>query len=135
MFYFYLQCFEDASVVTKEYAVQYPNRARYLRKLCLRISNYSREIGLVRRVCYSYISQKENTINVLAYVEADRNISVRELSRHLGLSACGVQNYCRNTNTAHIILNFTKLLRVTNHDQTVECGVVAQKLHYWAFYI
>lgn len=90
----YFECFQNAVVAEREYAIRYPDRRHYTRKVFRRIARNLRETGNVRPIPVPIrrrrIRNEENIINVLACVEAEPHLSTREISTNLGISTVSV---------------------------------------------
>lgn len=91
----YFQSFENACIAEREYAIRYPDRERVSRKVFKRLAVRLRETGNVHpapaAVRRRRIRHEDNIINVLAYVEANPNSSIRDISRDLAISKTSVQ--------------------------------------------
>lgn len=90
----YFECFQNAAIAERECAVRYPERRHYGRRLFRRMAIRLRQTGCVRPTSGSIrrrpVRNEDNTINVLAYVEADPHLSTREISSDLGVSVPSV---------------------------------------------
>lgn len=86
----YFQSFENAVIASREYALRYPQRRHHSREVFTRLARRLRETGRVQPIPVPVrrrrIRNEENIINVLAHIEADPHLSVREISRDLQLT-------------------------------------------------
>lgn len=96
----YFQCFENAVIASREYALRYPDRRHHSRNVFVRLARRLRETGRVQPIPVPVrlrrIRDQNNTINVLAYIAANPHVSVRVISRDLGISRCTVHRILRN---------------------------------------
>lgn len=84
----YFECFQNAAIASRVYAEKYPDRHHYDRRVFTRIAKRLQETGSVHRHPHNRrrISRSEaNIINVLAYVEIYPHMSIRQISRDLGI--------------------------------------------------
>lgn len=91
----YFECFQNAAIAEREYAMRYPNRRHYGRRVFPRLVQRLRTTGSFRPRIFRRrrISRtEENVINVLAYIEFNPHVSTRTLSFDLGISRSTVQN-------------------------------------------
>lgn len=90
----FFECLENPVIASREYAIRYPNRTHFSRKVFARLARCLRETGQVRRRGPNRRTRRtrneENTINVLAYVEAEPHASTRTIARHLGVPKSSV---------------------------------------------
>lgn len=95
----YFECFQNAAIAEREYAIRYPNRRHYGRRVFPRLVQRLRATGSFRRPVFRRRNSsrtEENIINVLAYIEFNPHISTRALSRELGLTRTTVQNILKD---------------------------------------
>ena len=116
----YFQCFENAAIASRQYAMQYPQRSHFSRKVFSRLARRLRETGNVqpiqvpRRIRRTRI--EENIINVLAYVQYDPTLSTRNISNDLGLPRTIVHEILQENkmHPYHIVLH--QALKDTDYD-------------------
>jgi hypothetical protein len=86
----YFQCFENAVLASREYSRRYPDRRHHSRRVFSRLATRIRRTGRVQPVFETrrrrLVRTENNVINVLAYVEADPHLSIRDIARDLGIS-------------------------------------------------
>lgn len=90
----YFQSYENAVIASREYAVRYPNRRHYSRRVFRRLAERLIVTGQVQPLrpqnrMRSITQSEVNIINVLAYISVDPHLSIRDISRDLGLT-----HYC-----------------------------------------
>lgn len=91
----YFQCFQNSAIAERQYALRYPNRRHYGRRVFPRLVQRLRDTGSFRRPIFRRHRNgrtEQNVINVLAYIEFDPHVSTRILSFDLGISRTTVQN-------------------------------------------
>lgn len=91
----YFECFQNGAIAEREYAMRYPDRRRYGRRVFPRLAQRLRETGSFRRPLLRRrrkMRTEENIINVLASIEINPHISTRLLSMELGLARTTIQN-------------------------------------------
>ena len=90
----FFECFQNAPVAERQYAARYPERRHYTRRVFRRLANRLRQTGSVRPMSINIrrrlVRNEDNIINVLAYVEADPHLSLREIALDLGISVTSV---------------------------------------------
>lgn len=107
----FFQCFRNAVIASRQYALQYPYRRHHSKRVFQRLARRLREhgsvqpIGVARR--YRRKRTTENIINVLAYVHADPTISIRNISTDLDLSFGCVHQILKDSvmHPYHMVLN------------------------------
>ena len=86
----FFECFQNAAIAERQYAIRYPDRRHYGRRIFPRLVQRLRDTGSFSRPKFrrhrSTGRTKENIINVLAYVEFNRHIGTRALSLDLGIA-------------------------------------------------
>lgn len=85
----YFECFQNATVAARIYALRYPERRRYGSRMFTCLVNRFRTTGSVRplrRRRSRAARTEENIINVLAYVEFNPQLSVRLISVDLDIT-------------------------------------------------
>lgn len=91
----YFQCFENAAIASRQYALRYPLRRHHSRMVFRRLALRLRQHGQVQPTPTlrrnRRVRREDNIINVLAYIHADPHLSIREISRDLGISYGSVQ--------------------------------------------
>lgn len=116
----FFQCFENAVVASREYALRYPLRVHHSREVFQRLARRLRETGRVQPVTSvrrrRQVRTEDNIINVLAYVHADPHISIRQIARDLGISFGTVQKILADTrmHPYHVVLH--QALTATDFD-------------------
>lgn len=100
----YFQCFENACIAARQYAIKYPERRHFSKKVFKRLAKCLRETGHTHPIPpptrRRNVRSEDNVINVLALVEADPHLSTRKISQELN-------NVTKST--AHRILVDNKL--------------------------
>lgn len=84
----YFECLQNATIAARLYALRYPQRRRYGSRMFTCLANRFRTTGSVLRPLHRRRRTRrteENVINVLAYVEFSPQLSVRVISRDLGI--------------------------------------------------
>lgn len=84
----YFECFQNATIAARQFALRYPQRRRHGRRLFTNLAIRLRTTGSLLRPAPRRIRTgrtEENVINVLAYVAAHPQLSVRKISRDSGL--------------------------------------------------
>jgi hypothetical protein len=85
----YFECFENAAIASRQYAMQYPQRSHFSREVFSRLAIRLRETGNVQPIHAPRRNRRtrieENIINVLAYVQYDPTLSTRNISNDLGI--------------------------------------------------
>lgn len=120
----YFQCFENAVIAEREYAIRYPDRRHYTRKVFRRMARRFRQTGSVRPIPVTIrrrrIRNEDNIINVLAYVEAEPHLSIREISTDLGVSVASVFRILRDfkLHPYHLVLH--QALSDTDFDRRLD---------------
>lgn len=85
----YFECMKNATVASRIYALRYPLRHHYRRKVFTRLADRLRRTGSIKR---SFVQRRkrcrteDNIINVLAYVELNPHVSTRIIAKDLGLT-------------------------------------------------
>lgn len=92
----YFQCFENAIIASREYAARYPGRMRRSKHVFISLARRLRHNGCGQRIPAARRRRRparneDNVINVLAIVEADPHISIRQISRDLDVSYWCIQ--------------------------------------------
>lgn len=162
----YFQCFENACIAAREYAARYPERRHYGRRAFRQLAIRLRQTGSVRPISVPVrrrpIRNEDNIINVLAYVEANPNVSTMEISLDLGISrttvflilkdfklhpyhvvlhqALSEDDYDRRLNYCHWLSEmcnenhqFLSLVLWTDEASFSSCGRVnLHNMHYWS---
>lgn len=107
----YFQSFENAVLASREYAMRYPHRVHHSRKVFQRLARRLRQYGHVQPVPSLRRSRPARTvdavINILAYVRAEPQISIREIVRDLGISYGTVQRILveKKLHPYHVVLH------------------------------
>lgn len=91
----YFECMRNATIAARVYAQQYPERRHPSKKVFIRVIHRLRTTGnvhlpVLRRQHRS--RAEENTINVLAYVEFNPQLSTRRIAQDLGILRSTVHN-------------------------------------------
>lgn len=90
----YFECYQNAAIAERQYAMRYPNRRQYGRRVFLRLVERLRATGSIHRPVFRRrrtVRSEENIINVLAYIQFDPHVSTRTLSLELGIPRTTVQ--------------------------------------------
>lgn len=107
----YFECFQNAAIAEREYAIRYPDRRHYTRKVFRRMATRLRQTGSVQPIPVPIrrrpIRNEDNIINVLAYVEAEPHVSIREISTEVGVSVASVFRILSdfNLHPYHLVLH------------------------------
>ena len=107
----YFQCYENAAIATRQYALQFPERKHFSRAVFSRLARRLRETGNVHSIPASVRARRtrteENIINVLAYVQYDPTLSTRKISADLGVPKTIVHEILQKNNMHpyHIVLH------------------------------
>ena len=91
----YFECMRNATVAARVYAQQYPGRRHPSKKVFLRVIHNLRTTGNVNLPVYRRqhgVRSEENVINVLAYVQFNPHISIRNIAKDLGVNRTAVHN-------------------------------------------
>lgn len=94
----YFECMRNSTIAARVYTAQYPQRRRYSRGVFDRLANRLRTTGNIHLPVYSRYRRgrtEENVTNVLAYVNFNPKLSIREISRDLGICRSTVHNILR----------------------------------------
>lgn len=96
----YFQCFENSCLAEREYALRYPDRTHFSRRVFRRLSRRLRETGNVHSMTAPTRQRpsrnEDNIINVLALIEADPQLSTRQVSLQLGLSKTSIHRILKD---------------------------------------
>lgn len=95
----YFECFQNAAIAERQYAVRYPDRHHYGRRMFPRLVQRLRDTGSFHRPRFRRRRTgrtEENIINVLAYIEFNRHIGTRALSLDLGIARTTVRNILKD---------------------------------------
>lgn len=120
----YFECFQNATLAEREYAVRYTERRHYSRRVFRRLAIRLRQTGSVRPISVPtrtrQVRIEDNVINVLAYVEANPQLSTREISLDLGISATSVFRILRDFKLRpyHVVLH--QALSETDFDRRLD---------------
>lgn len=107
----YFQCFENGCIAEREYALRYPDRRHFTRRVFSRLAYRLQQTGQVLPIPVPnrlrFARNEENIINVLAYVEVDPHLSVRNFSLDLGISKSTVHRILREhlLHPYHVVLH------------------------------
>lgn len=86
----YFENFQNACIAARQYAIRYPERRHFTKKVFRRLAIRLRETGNVHPtpapIRMRPARNEDTVINVLAYVEADPRLSVRKIGSDLGIS-------------------------------------------------
>lgn len=85
----YFECFGNAVIAARAYAQRYPQRHRYNSRMFNHLAHRFRTTGSIHRPVYRRRRRgrtEENTINVLAHVHFDPQVSTRVIARNLGIA-------------------------------------------------
>lgn len=85
----YFECMRNATVAARVYALQYPQRRHPNSRVFRRLLHRLRTAGNINLPVYRRRGRgrsEGNTINVLAYVQWNPHLSIRQISRDLGIS-------------------------------------------------
>jgi transcriptional regulator of acetoin/glycerol metabolism len=85
----YFECMQNATIAARVYAVRYPQRRRYNKRVFVLLARRLRNTGSVHRPVLPRSGRgrnEENIINVLAYIEFNPHGNTRNISRELGIS-------------------------------------------------
>lgn len=91
----YFECFQNAAIAEREYAMRYPNRRHYGRRVFPRLVQRLRATGSIHRPVIRRrrtSRSEENITNVLAFIQYDPHVSIRTLSLEFGISRTTVLN-------------------------------------------
>lgn len=120
----YFECFQNAPIAEREYALRYPERRHYGRAVFQRLAICVRQTGSVRRISVAFrrrpVRNEVNITNVLAYVEADPHLSIRAISLDLGISCTAVFRILRDfkLHPYHIVLH--QALSESDYDRRLD---------------
>lgn len=162
----YFQCFENALLAEREYTFRYPERRHRSRNVFRRLAIRLRETGSVRPIPVPIrrrpVRSEDNIINVLAYVQVNPHLSIRNISLDLGISSIAVFRILRDfkLHPYHVVLHqalsdtdfdrrldycswlrdmcnenrqFLSLILWTDEATFTSCGKVnLHNMHYWA---
>lgn len=116
----YFQCFENAVIASRQYAMDFPHRRHYSREVFSRLARRLRETGNVQPIQAPLRNRRtrteENNINVLAYVQYDHTLSTRQISNDLGVSKTSVHQILRENNMHPYHIALHQALRDTDYD-------------------
>lgn len=90
----YFECMQNAVIAARIYALRYPARRRYNKRTFVLLARNLRTTGSIHRPVYlrrRRARTEENMVNVLAYVEINPHISIRQISLQLGVGHGTVQ--------------------------------------------
>lgn len=108
----YFQCFENAAIASREYAMQYPQRKHCSREVFSKLARRLQETGNVQPVQAPVRVRRrrteENVTNVLAYVQIDPTSSTRKISDDLGEPKTIVHEILKDNKVHpyHIVLRY-----------------------------
>lgn len=120
----YFQCFENAPLAEREYAGRYPERRLHSRNVFRRLAIRLRQTGSVRPIPVPIrrrpVRNEDNIINVLAYVQVDPHLSIRNISSDLGISCATVFRILRDfkLHPYHVVLH--QALSDTDFDRRLD---------------
>lgn len=122
----YFECFENAAIASRQYAMLFPQRRHFSREVFSRLARRLRETGNVQStqapLRMRRTRNEENIINVLAYVHYDPTLSTRKISNDLGVPKTIVHEILQENNMHpyHIVLlqalNDTLSIRRTGNE-------------------
>lgn len=102
----YFECLQNAIIASRVYAAKYPGRRHYDKRVFTRIARRLRESGSIHRPLYRRRRRgrsEENVINVLARIEINPHISIRQISMDLGITRATIHNILKDSRLVHII--------------------------------
>lgn len=111
----YFECYQNAAIAEREYAMRYPNRRHYGRRVFPRLVQRLRATGSIHRPVFRRRRtgrSEENIINVLAYIEFDPHVSTRTLSLELGITRTTVQNILQQYRWVYFYITLKKSLNI-----------------------
>lgn len=119
----YFECFQNQAVAAREYALRYPNRRHYNRRVFPRLLERLRATGSLYRPAYPRRRtgrSEENVINVLAYIEFAPHVSIRTLSLELGITRSTVHNIIKEhrLHPYHVVLH--QALTIMDFDRRLD---------------
>lgn len=107
----YFQCFENACIAERQYAIEYPERRHFSKKVFKRLARNLRETGRVHPTPIPTrlrsIRNEDNVINVLACIEINPHLSTRQISAELGVSKTSVHRILKDNklHPYHVVLH------------------------------
>lgn len=95
----YFECMRNATIASRVYAVQFPERRHYRSGIFRRLINRLKTTGNINLPVYTRRGRgrsEENIINVLGYVAFDPHVGTRTLASQLGIARTTVRNILRD---------------------------------------
>lgn len=95
----YFECMQNSNVAAKVYVQRFPGRRRYGKGVFTRLAQRLRATGSVRRPKLQRKGKgctEGNVINILASIENNPHISIRSLSKELGITQGTVHNILKS---------------------------------------
>lgn len=111
----YFECFQNAAIAERQYAMRFPNRRHYGRRVFSRLVQRLRATRSIQRPVMRRRRtgrSEENIINVLAYLKFDHHVSTRTLSLELGITRTTVHNILKEYRCVYFFNKFKKSLNM-----------------------
>jgi len=90
----YFECMQNATIAARIYALRYPDRRSYTKRVFVLLAQRLRNTGSVYRPVlprHGRARTEANVINVLAYIEYNPHANTRGISQDLGITRSTVQ--------------------------------------------
>ena len=106
----YFECMQNAALAERQYAVQYPERRHPFKRPFERLAKRLRDTSMVHyqhaRNMAPRNYNENNVVNILAYITAEPQLSIREIPRDLDLNYSFVQRTLKRhkLHPYHIVL-------------------------------